>query len=445
MTIDLLVLGGGMAGLTAAARAAEQGAEVLVAEKAAAPGGSAVMAEFLWTAASYEALRDVEPDGEPALHARLIEGRAAALAWLGELGVEAGPEVGLLGFGTGNRIDTAALIRALRERIGAQRLALETEPVELLVEDDGRVAGAVLRGPDGERRAVRARWTLIATGGFQGDAELRAAHLPDGARDLPVRAQRVSDGRGLALGRAAGGAARLDGARFYGHLWPAGVRIDDPARFAAMTFFHSEHGLLLDRRGRRFVDETEGDHLNTIATLEDAGGRALLICDERVHREWMLRPYVQGLEPIDRFALAYRAGGRCATAADLDELACLPEEWGYDGAAVRDTVEAYNVAVEAGGVDPPRRRDPAPLDEPPYYVVEVAAAITFTFGGLAVDAGARVLRDDGAPVPGLLAAGADAGGLYVRRYAGGLAAAMAFGLAAARTTTLTTIREGAPT
>jgi hypothetical protein len=261
---------------------------------------------------------------------------------------------------------------------------------------------------------------------------------------MPVRANRASDGRGLTLGLAAGAAARLDGARFYGHLWPAGVAIDDPARFAAMTFFHSEHGLLVDRRGRRFVDETEGDHLNTVATLEDAGGRALLICDERVHREWMLRPYVEGLEPIDRFALAYRAGARCATADDLDELALLPEEWGYDGTAVRDTVAAYNASCATGAPEPPRRRDTTPLDEPPYYVVEVAAAITFTFGGLAIDPAARVLDDDGVPVPGLLAAGADAGGLYVRRYAGGLAAAMAFGLAAARTA-LTTAHQGAPT
>jgi succinate dehydrogenase/fumarate reductase flavoprotein subunit len=441
MTVDLLVLGGGMAGLTAAARAAERGADVLVAEKAAAPGGSAVLAEFLWTAPSLEALRAVEPDGDPDLARGLIEGRTAALEWLGELDVPTGPEVPLLGFGAGHRVDTAALIRALRERIGAQRLLLRTEPEELLLGDDGRVEGAVLRGPDGERRTVRARWTLLATGGFQGDPRLRAAHLPAGAGDMPVRANRVSDGRGLGLGLAAGAAARLAGARFYGHLWPAGVRIDDPARFAPMTFFHSEHGLLLDRYGRRFVDETEGDHLNTIAVLERSGGRALLVCDERVHREWMLRPYVKGLEPVDRFALAYRAGGRCATAGDLDELALLPEEWGYDGPAVRDTVKAYTRACAAGTPDPPRRRDLAALDEPPYYVVEVAAAITFTFGGLAIDAGARVLRDDGAPVGGLLAAGADAGGLYVRRYAGGLAAAMAFGLAAAQTA-LTT--QGAP-
>ena len=60
-------------------------------------------------------------------------------------------------------------------------------------------------------------------------------------------------------------------------------------------------------------------------------------------------------------------------------------------------------------------------------------AITFTFGGIRIDSRARVLDERGAPIPGLLAAGADAGGVYHRAYAGGLAAALAFGLQAART------------
>ncbi|MFF7282043.1 FAD-binding protein [Streptomyces griseorubiginosus] len=80
--------------------------------------------------------------------------------------------------------------------------------------------------------------------------------------------------------------------------------------------------------------------------------------------------------------------------------------------------------------------DRRPLDEPPFYVVEAAPAITFTFGGLLIDAGAHALAADGngrSTVPGLLAAGADAGGLYQRAYAGGLAPALVFGLAAART------------
>jgi predicted oxidoreductase len=84
-------------------------------------------------------------------------------------------------------------------------------------------------------------------------------------------------------------------------------------------------------------------------------------------------------------------------------------------------------------ISPSREFDPRPLDEPPYYVMEATPAITFPLGGLLIDRDGRVLSQDGATVPGLLAAGLDIGGLYVHAYAGAFASALVFGLAAART------------
>jgi len=433
--IDLLVLGGGMAGLAAAARVAQAGGSVVLVEKAEATGGSAAYAEFLWSAPDLETMRAAVPDGDPALAERLIERRGDALAWIDDLGVHTGPSVEVLGFGRGNRVDLAALLRTLERAVGDApccEVLLRAEPDRLLVED-GRVTGAGIVLGGGDRRTIAAGSTLLAMGGFAGSPELRRAHLHPGASDIPLRANPHSDGRGLALGRSAGAAFGATDAGFYGHLMPAGVAVCDPSRFATLTFFHSEHGVLVNRLGLRFVDETEGDHLSTLATLEQPGARALLICDERVHREWMLRPYVEGLEAPDKFDLAYRAGARCATAADLDEFAHLPEEWGYPGTAVRDTLVAFNEQCREGVAQPSRRRDGLGLTEPPYYVLEVTPAITFTFGGLLIDPDARVLGETGEPIPGLLAAGADAGGLYVRAYAGGLAAALVFGLCAAET------------
>lgn len=430
--VDVLVLGGGMAGLTAAARSVQQGATVLLVEKGERCGGSAVHAEFIWTAPSLDVLREINPLGDPGLAAHLIGQRDAALAWVAGLGVAMGPEVELLGFGTGHRTDLAQLLstleRIVRDDPGSEIL-LASEPQRLLRDDDGRVIGAEIRTADG-RLTVSADHTILATGGFGGSPELRAKLIHPRAASIPLRANPHSDGRGLALGRAAGAATGADGAGFYGHLMPAGVAPDPQVGLAAMSFFHSEHGVLVNRLGERFVDETIGDHLNTMATLEQPDARALLVCDERVHREWMLKPYVEGLEPIDKFALAYRHGARCAVAESLEEFADLPPEWGYPGEAVRDALTSFNEQCRAGTPAPPRRRDAAPLADPPYYVIEVVPAITFTFTGLLVDAAARVLGDDGEPIDGLLAAGADAGGLYVRAYAGGLAAALVFGLTA---------------
>lgn len=433
--VDVLVLGGGMAGLTAAARSVQQGATVLLVEKGERCGGSAVHAEFIWTAPTLDVLRDVNPLGDPGLAAHLIGQRDAALAWVAGLGVTMGPEVELLGFGTGHRTDLAQLLstleRIVRDGPGSEIL-LASEPERLLHDDNGRVIGAAIRTADG-RLTVSAHRTILATGGFGGNPELRAKLIHPQAASIPLRANPHSDGRGLALGRAAGAATGADGAGFYGHLMPAGVGPDPQVGLAAMSFFHSEHGVLVNRLGRRFVDETVGDHLSTMATLEQPDARALLVCDERVHRDWMLKPYVEGLEPTDKFALAYRHGARCAAAESLEEFADLPPEWGYPGEAVRDTLESFNEQCRAGTPAPPRRRDSVPLADPPYYVIEVVPAITFTFTGLRVDSAARVLGDDGEPIDGLLAAGADAGGLYVRAYAGGLAAALVFGLTAGET------------
>jgi succinate dehydrogenase/fumarate reductase flavoprotein subunit len=122
-------------------------------------------------------------------------------------------------------------------------------------------------------------------------------------------------------------------------------------------------------------------------------------------------------------------------ADDIDEFEALPEEWGYAGPASRDTLYEFNRQCEAGAPTPPRKLDAAPLVTPPYYIIEVIPAITFTFSGLRIDPRARVLDESGQVIPGLLAAGADAGGVFHRGYAGGLACALVFGLQAAATAT----------
>ena len=437
-TVDLLVIGGGMAGLSAAARVAAEGGSVVLVEKAEATGGSARFAGFVWTAPTVEEMRRVNPDGDPELAAALLDGFADGVAWIRSLGVECRPPVPVLGFGRGHQVDTNHYLdtceRLIRER--GQEVLTSTW-TQALVTENGLVKGADCLLPDGSGRRIEATWTLLATGGFQGDPGLRAEYVHPQAADIGLRANPHSRGDGLALGRSAGAAFGRKDAGFYGHLMPAGVSLADPARFVDLALYYSEHALLFDTTGERFVDETVGDHLTTMALLERPGARGLLVADARVHREWISASYVEGIPGVDKFQLCHRAGARSAVADSLEDFASMPEEWGYPGATIRDRIEEFNAAARANGeLAPGRLLDRRPLDEPPFYVVEAAPAITFTFGGLLIDAGAHALAADGdgrSPVPGLLAAGADAGGLYRRAYAGGLAPALVFGLAAART------------
>jgi hypothetical protein len=246
---------------------------------------------------------------------------------------------------------------------------------------------------------------------------------------MELRSNPHSRGAGYRLATAAGAATGRAGAGFYGHLIPSGIPFTDPSDFVDLSLYYSEHALLFNLKGERFVDETLGDHLTTMALLDQPESRGLLVADTRVFRDWIAGAYVEGAVAVDKFALTSKRGGRAGLAEDLDDLANLPEEWGYDGPTIRDAVTRFNT----GARQPGRALDPLPLTEPPYYVVEAVPAITFSFHGIRIDDHARALRPDGQPLPGLLAAGADAGGLWHRAYAGGLAAALVFGLTAAET------------
>ena len=108
--VDLLVLGGGMAGLAAAARAAQAGASVVLVEKAPRTGGSAEYAGFIWTATTLEVMREVNPEGDPALAERLVDGYPEAIEWVRSLGVDIKEPVTVLGYGRGRQTDMPQLL-----------------------------------------------------------------------------------------------------------------------------------------------------------------------------------------------------------------------------------------------------------------------------------------------------------------------------------------------
>jgi succinate dehydrogenase/fumarate reductase flavoprotein subunit len=433
MDLDLLVVGGGMAGLTAAASAASAGARVLVAEKGAHVGGSAIYAGYAWTAPSLEVVREHNPLGDPALSARLVADFPGGVDWIRSLGVECRPAVPVLRFGRGHQFDTNHYLVACEQRVKEHGGSVLTGTAAIALRTDkNSVVGADLRRPDGSVMAVSARWTLLASGGFQGDPDLRAELIHPQAYGIELRGNPWSTGDGLRLGRAVGVPFGADDAGFYGHLIPAGVPLSDPSRFVDLALYYSEHALLFNLDGARFIDETLGDHLTTIALVSQPEARGLLVADARTHRERITQSYVEGGPKLDKFALANRLGARCAIAADLDELDLVPPEWGYPGPKISDAIRRLNAGEPPS---PGRRYDARPLDTPPYYVLEAAPAITFTLGGLLVDADARARSEAGGTVPRLLVAGADAGGLYTGAYAGGLAAALVSGLAAAATAT----------
>jgi fumarate reductase flavoprotein subunit len=240
-----------------------------------------------------------------------------------------------------------------------------------------RAAGDVrLREPFREAR-------ILATGGF-------GARLAR-ERGLLLRANEWSEGDGLDSGVARGASLTSGLEEFYGRALPAGVR---ESEYVSAAQLYARHALVLDDEGRELGEAAwhESDLVQRFP-----GGRAWYVVDARGLRERVRERTVAELVEAAR-----AAGGDVRPAEELPFA--LPES--------------------------PK------LVEPPFLAVRVYAAVTHTIGGLRIDERARVLDDAGRPVPGLLAAGADAGGIFTGGYGSGLAAALVFGRIAAETAVL---------
>ncbi len=230
---------------------------------------------------------------------------------------------------------------------------------------------------------------LLATGGFQGDRELVREHIHPGG-ELLLRANRWSSGDGLRLALARGAALSSGMDEFYGRAMPAPPSAVPEERFVSLAQLYGRHALVLDDRGEEFAPDpvswSETDLVQAIAQRPNASAWYLL--DEEA-----LDVAVRGRSVGEMVEAAREAGGEVL----------LPNELGIE------VPDAYR------------------------YAVHVVAGITHTIGGVRIDPAARVLREDGTPVDGLYAAGADAGGIATGGYASGLASALVFGRIAAET------------
>lgn len=446
---SVLVVGAGMAGLCAALSALEKGASVLVLEKGIRFGGSMWLSNGeIWTFASKEQLRKDIPEGNRALQDFLVDGLSDALAWLASQGVELEPEQTFQWYGRGRRANPAQMTPLLVNRVKALggRFLMGTA-LQTLRTVDGTVTG-VLAFDESGALEVQADSVILATGGFQGNAELLTRYITPYAESMYLRSNPCSTGEGFLAAVEIGAAATPLLNTFYGHALVA-----PPARFSAFEFqsMSQKYGpisVALNLEGRRFCDESAGtgeQELNFhIASQTQA--TAVYIVDAAI------ADMSSKDNPPARVAIARAraAGGPVIEAASLEDLAEKMHAWGLPPAEVIKSLQGYNRALRSGGGDrllPARRKNPFLLDKAPFFAVMVRSAITFTGGGLQADLDMRVLRRASsismlplvsadlaelqiAAIPNLYVAGCDLGGISTRGYIGGLAHALVTGRAA---------------
>jgi len=424
-----IIAGGGLAGLTAALRATELGAQVTLLEKGTGPGGSFLYSSgYIWSYVDLPTFRREAPGGDAALQRLILERLGSDLAWLeGAGGVLLASETGNpLTFGA--RFDPERTVSALVDRLEATggEMLTDTALETLLENTAGRVTG-VRVSSSGETHAADA--VILASGGFAGDPEMVGRHIIGGPGRMRVRAHPRSTGDGFraALQKGALASAGLD--EFYGRNLPAPPADFPPERFVEVSQLYGRYAVAVNASGERYADESAdwSETALTQATAHQPGLYAWYVLDARG-----LEGRVRERTAKEMVEMAKSTGGTVIEAVSLKELADRLAERGVPREAFLRTLEEYNAAVAGGDPCPPRSGQAWPLRVPPFVAVKVAPSITHTVGGLAVDAGCRVLRGtDKLPIPGLYAAGVEVGGVSVGGYTSGLASALVFGGTAA--------------
>lgn len=451
---DVVVVGGGVAGLSAACAAAEGGARVALVDRApeAESGGNTRYTEaFLRMGSLDEVAAGLEdtlvddfmghPDPSVVNEAALPAERRSALYdahhvvdpdYVAELAAQA-PATLTWMIGHGMRFDalptpflTTSTTRmapvggglAIVETMGKAarglgvELHFETTARSLLTGLDG-VVGVLARTATGPVE-LRGR-VVLASGGYQGNQELMSRYHGDRAMTTrPVaRGGNFNKGEGLEMALAAGAATAGNFSLF--HAEPVDPRSGEPE--AAIFCF--PYGILVNADGHRFVDEARGP---------------IDAWYERTTRDIQAQPRGIGWVVLDQTSLRVpniRSGIRTdqppLRGATITELA---HRMGVPAEALEATVVAYNRACPEGDFDPmvpdglatrglvpPKSNWSRPISEGPFEAYPIMAANVFTFGGLKTTARAEVVDRDGAPIPGLWAAG-EMTGLYYSNYTG---------------------------
>jgi fumarate reductase flavoprotein subunit len=453
MTSDILIVGAGLAGFTAAVRAAELGARVLLIDKSHGElgDGNVLMASGSLRAGGkspktgarelYDFVMS-EGVGNPDLVKSWSETCGRAIDWLTSAGVaieETEPgriwlhQQSEISFGPVYKKDVGSrALTSLKERflkLGG-RYMNGIEALRLIVEHN-RVVGLIGKQNSGEIE-LRSGATILSTGGFSANKELIKQYIGPNADRCKLRGSKQDTGDGLRMALAVSAKA-VNLKYFYGHLIARKALTDD--RFWPYPRLDSfvDEGILIDAGGNRFVDEGRGDVAiaNDLARTDDPTG-ATLIFDRESWAASKDNPSSTSLKIPAPNPWILDNGGEIFF---HDTVEVLAQALGVNAANLKRTVEDYNRAVESNNTKTlaaARTGKPKPL-RAPLYGLRVVPGITFTMGGVAINGRAEVLNQDEKSITGLYAAGDAIGGLMGGQrggYTGGLMQAVVTGILA---------------
>ncbi|MAF49069.1 MAG: hypothetical protein CMM10_12460 [Rhodospirillaceae bacterium] len=457
---DLIAIGGGFAGLPAAARAADLGLKSLVLERdtedryfcnSRITSGVFHVASNDVRLAADQLIPAIEAEtaghAKPELVRAIAENAASTVDWLRGIGVKfvargvgyvnmrqhmvlAPPRrmrAGLDWQGRGGDFTLRALEAHLMAKGGTLRRGAEATG---LIIEDGRCTGVEV-SDGGAAKEISAPAVVIADGGFQANPEMLRGTVTGAPDRVRLRAAPSATGDGIRMAAEAGAALTGLG-DFYGHLLSIAAMSNDALWPYPNIDIVAVAGVLVDAGGRRFVDESRGGVYlsNAVAKLDDPLSATAIMT-----RQIWDQVGTDGIAPPNPLMLDH--GGTLIEAPDLDSLAAAID---VPADQLKATLAEYNTAFAEDklmGLSPVRgegRHAAHPLDAGPYCAIRLCAGVTNTMGGIDIDNHCRVLTPDGGIIGGLYAAGSSTGGLEGGPnvgYVGGLIKAFAFAMVAA--------------
>ena len=460
LSFDVVVVGCGIAGLSAAVMAQQNGARVAILERAPKDerGGNTRYTESLWRMKSVDAVsedfldkfaanaggwpdpgivqeavldRDCQPRVlrslgviDPQVVAAIADDAPKAIAWLADFGIkfddipmyflsQSTTRMGPIGGGL-------ALVEALGGYADRQsddiKFFYETAARSLIIDDTGRVAGVEAIGDGNVPLRITGSNVVLACGGFQGNPEMLSHYVgPQSQFIRPVsRGGHYNRGEGVRMALNVGAAPCGDFGSF--HAQPVDPRSMD----MEPVVMNYNLGVLINDSGKRFTDEGPA---MVDATYEVV---TRLIMGERNGIAYAV--FDASLDEVENWNVTVRSRVPPMQGATLMELAV---EMGVDAQEFNRTIDAYNAACPSSdGFDPlvldglsttsvnPKKSNWArPIVVPPFRAWPVICSNCFTFGGVKIDEQARVVNTEGDIIPGLYAAG-EVAGLYYRVYTG---------------------------
>lgn len=435
---DVIIIGGGGAGLSAAVSAHENGAKVIVLEKMPRLGGNTII-----SGASYNAVdpkrqkaQNIEDSvelhftqtyeggdklGNPELIKVMVENAYPTIEWLEGMGMEFKDKVHtVLGglwprahapvepLGTGFIKTFANYIENNSEEI---ELLLNTKASELIVEDN-RVVG--VKALDGNKEyTIRAnKGVIIASGGFAGNVEMRDEFNKNWPTltNLKTTNHPGATGDGIVLAKEVG-ANLIDMDQL--QLLPMG----DPETGSLSGNIEQgvENRVFINKSGNRFVDEGARRDVMTKALFDQEDTFMWVVLDSHSYPTGDIRNHFN--ESIDELVQE----GRAYKAESLEELA---EKIGVNKDNLIKSIEEFNSHVDGKTQDAfGRTLYEFKLDTPPYYAGARVPTVHHTMGGIQINTNGEVLNPDGQVIEGLFAAGEVTGGIHGTNRLGGNALA----------------------